>query len=205
MEITQYQEGDSGEGQRQGRQDARPPGDSASRHVIRDKGPLHTPSLGTKGPTSFDPVDTERREVSSWGRRGYGIIFHPQPHLCGVPEVAHVDWLSVTFRPPPEFGWKDIFHAVQRAAPIRVTERKETGWNVYEFCALLGDFGFIAWDGEHQRRTVHVENICTGCMLGESWRPLIALCEIFEGRITRVDLAHEDFFREVCNIEQLLA
>jgi DNA relaxase NicK len=123
--------------------------------------------------------------------------------------VAHNDWLAFTFTPPPEAAkspvpWllpqlREIF-----GLPEFTAKSTGKGWNGYSNRVELGDnshYGLIAFGGEKQRGTVHVElNACV-CALVSDWHTVQQWGESLGAKITRVDLAHDDFAGQTINIE----
>lgn len=53
--------------------------------------------------------------------------------------------------------------------------------------------GFVAMGGERQRGTVCVELTGSGCAHVKAWAPVVAWLDTLGARITRVDVAHDDF------------
>lgn len=67
------------------------------------------------------------------------------------------------------------------------------GWQGYAIRLDLGPFGLLAYGGEFQRGTVHLELNAHGCAGIQDWNALRVWCESSGARITRIDLAHDDF------------
>lgn len=192
------------EARRRAFQSAASRGRLISREVIRDKREEDSYQELSRS-LIFSDHEAERSEIASWSRGGYGVIFHPVPYVFGNPIAAHVDWLGFTLTPPDRYGLEWVFEEIRRLTGLGVTKHRSHGWNGYTMSAALGDFGFIAWGGKHQRATIHVEINGTGCGIVEDWAGLAALGNAIDARITRVDLAHDDFLGKVCSIEQVLA
>jgi len=53
--------------------------------------------------------------------------------------------------------------------------------------------GFVAMGGERQKGTICVELTGAGCAHVKAWARVSAVLDTFEARITRVDIAHDDF------------
>lgn len=124
-------------------------------------------------------------------------------------QVAHNDWLAFTLTPPLEAAhtpiqWllpqlRDIF-----GLPDVVSKSTGKGWNGYFERVNLGDntqFGLIAYGGKNQRGTVHVELNASVCALVPDWNKAQQWGETLGAKISRVDLAHDDFEGEIVNIE----
>jgi phage replication initiation protein len=69
----------------------------------------------------------------------------------------------------------------------------------------LGGFGLLAYGGEHQRGTVHLELNANGCARIKDWNALRVWCEAYGVRITRIDLAHDDFGGQTVSVAQARA
>lgn len=124
----------------------------------------------------------------------------PRPVTRGestLQPTAHIDWLGCTFLPGAE--GLSILEAVFSIAPSS-WEKRPAGWQGYEHRIDLGGFGLLGYGGEHQRGTVHFELNAHGCANIRDWRAVQAWCEASGARITRIDLAHDDFNGEGVSI-----
>lgn len=125
----------------------------------------------------------------------------PRPVTRGESHAtAHIDWFACTFLS----GVGRIATIVEDVFLIPKTEWKNRagGWQGYETRVDLGDFGVLAYGGEHQRGTVHVELNAHGCAQIHDWNRVRLWCESYGARITRLDLAHDDFDGKTVSIEQ---
>ena len=134
------------------------------------------------------------------------------PHIKTISKakkIAHNDWLAFTLTPPQlasciPIQWllpqlRDIF-----GLPDFTAQTTGKGWNGYINRVNLGDnaqYGLIAYGGEKQRGTVHVELNASVCALVPDWHKIQQWGESLGAKITRVDLAHDDFEGEIVNIE----
>lgn len=180
---------------------AAPSSAQSSRVVIRDKSPINPLIVA---PESLAPLEqeSETSTVVSYGRHGHGVVFHPVPYVYGNPLAAHIDWLAFTVKQRIGDGIEWLFRALARVTGIRKTATRKNGWNGYTNRADLDNFGFVAWGGAHQRNTIHVEINGTGCTVVNDWSPFITWLQGERGgKITRVDLAHDDFLGKTCSIE----
>jgi phage replication initiation protein len=121
---------------------------------------------------------------------------------AGKADAAHIDWFACTFRPPND-QFFDVLATVF-LVPRSIWRKREGGWNGYEHRLDLGDFGLLAYGGEAQRGTVHLELNAHGCARIQDWNALRIWCDTYGARITRVDLAHDDFTAETFNIVSAL-
>lgn len=186
-------------------QDAASDAAQLSRVVIRDKRHAITPPDGRITVPAFPDVATEQMEIVCYrsGRLDYRL--HPLSNETVPAQAAHVDWLGFTFVPPSGRALDWVFEEVKRLTSLDVTEIRAVGWNGYLNSARLGEFGIVAWGGRHQRNTIHVEVNGTGCARVQDWVGIAAWGNALDARISRIDLAHDDFEGSVCNIEQILA
>lgn len=124
---------------------------------------------------------------------------------------AFVDWLSVTLRikplldvntdsPGPWFFQFFQHHFSQLLdIPRRSFSVSDKGWMGYEARILFGEsgcYGFVAFGGQSQRNTVSIQLTGACCRRVSSWSAFSHFCARYEGKITRVDLAYDDFNSE---------
>jgi phage replication initiation protein len=146
---------------------------------------------------------SERVEFATDGRRSI-ITLHPVPLDAASPNVAHVDWLSLTVHPPIAEGrgvlnWlmKHLKEVCCLPAPLIHDTRK--GWNGYEhrfeICEAGRDgvkYGLFAFGGKRQRGTAHISLNAQACARIKDWNKVSAWGKTVHGKITRLDLAHDD-------------
>ena len=125
-----------------------------------------------------------------------------------VPQAAHIDWLAFTFTPPSEASQAPIPWLLPQLfrllnLPPVLCQESGKGWNGYTHRVNIGEnaeYGLIAYGGEKQRGTFHVELNATTCALVSDWRTVQQWGESIGAKITRVDLAHDDMNAEVVSI-----
>ncbi len=117
--------------------------------------------------------------------------------------IAHIDWFACTFLPERD----SIVSIIESVflVPYSEWEQRAGGWQGYETRVDLGDFGLLAYGGEHQRGTAHIELNAHGCARIQDWNAVRVWCEAYGVRITRVDLAHDDFSGQSVSIAQARA
>lgn len=125
-----------------------------------------------------------------------------------APQVAHIDWLAFTFTPPPEALQAPILWLLPQLfrlfnLPPILCQESGKGWNGYTHRVNIGEnaeYGLIAYGGEKQRGTVHVELNATACTHISDWHTVQQWGESIGAKITRVDLAHDDMQAEIVSI-----
>jgi len=106
---------------------------------------------------------------------------------------ALIDWLSLTFRPegnPREFidSLLSVFLGHELAASIVDSGHGAQG---YQTMLEIPGFGFAYYGGNHG--TVHIQLSGQGCAVVRSWDDVADLVEAHHAKISRIDLAHDDF------------
>lgn len=139
-----------------------------------------------------------------------GETLSPLESISKPAQVAHNDWLAFTLTPPLEAAKTPVQWLLPHlretfGLPDFSAQSKGNGWNGYSNRVDLGEnshYGLIAHGGEKQRGTVHVElNACV-CGLVPDWEKVQHWGESLGAKITRVDLAHDDFEGRTVTIER---
>lgn len=111
-------------------------------------------------------------------------------------ETAFVDWLAFTVRPlscvPDALSWVraallDVF-----CVPADGWTSKDRGWNGYAHRIDLDAFGLLAFGGDAQKNTLHVELNAQACRRLRDWNAVRLWGEGNAAVVTRVDIAHDD-------------
>lgn len=120
----------------------------------------------------------------------------------GTSHTAHIDWLGVTL-PIPDGVINVPSWAVTQLAQFgfsSLTDRHK-GWFGYQHQQTIDeDCGLIAFGGEAQKGTLHIELTGKGCKVIEDWPALREWCTTRGAKITRVDLAHDDLTGKTANL-----
>lgn len=130
----------------------------------------------------------------------FDVASNPQP-------TALIDWLSVSVVPPDgaSLNWVGDALSMLFGIPRDCWHVTGSGWFGYRQRINLGEWGLLAYGGERQRGTVHFELNAHACARITNWQSVRAWGESMGARITRVDLAHDDFEGKAINIPQMLA
>lgn len=126
-------------------------------------------------------------------------------------QVAHIDWLGFTLTPPTEIRENEqtsirwlIPHLFKIfGLPEVAVQATGSGWNGYDYRVNIGEnaeYGLIAFGGEKQRGTYHVELNAKACAHISNWHTVQQWGESLGAKITRVDLAHDDMKAETVSI-----
>lgn len=118
-------------------------------------------------------------------------------------EIAHIDWFAFTFRYDQlhkalkylKIFLENIFHI-----PPQAWSDTKSGWNGYSTRINLGRYGLLAYGGDSQKNTIHIEINGTGCGQVDDWVTVAAIGEAEDWKITRSDLAYDDFDGITVNI-----
>ncbi|MFM2408769.1 MAG: hypothetical protein RL358_1511 [Pseudomonadota bacterium] len=125
-----------------------------------------------------------------------------------VLHAAHIDWLAFTLTPPQEVAEAPInwllpqLFSLLNIPPVSCVSTGK-GWNGYTTRVNLGEnseYGLIAYGGEKQRGTIHVELNATACAHVVDWQIVQQWGETSGAKITRVDLAHDDLKADIVSI-----
>lgn len=116
-----------------------------------------------------------------------------------------IDWLAFTFF-PPESGpfWPALEHFLAANFDARGYDESSKGWNGYTRSGKIGGC-LIAWGGAHQGGSVHVEipgAICAQC---SDFSTVVEWLQLWGARLTRVDLACDDFAGEDLSVDWAIA
>jgi phage replication initiation protein len=115
-----------------------------------------------------------------------------------------IDWLSFTYFPADGHWRHALAHFLD--ANFKVGRQWERGgaWRGYEQSARVGGC-LVAWGGASQRGTVYVDipgNACSQC---SDFRTVGEWLEFLKARITRVDVAGDDFEGNIVTVDWALA
>jgi len=120
------------------------------------------------------------------------------------PGVAvSIDWLAFTYTPRTEKWIPELRSLLEQHVGLVGWEPRR-GWQGYEQSARI-EGALVAWGGSSQRASVHVE--LPGSSLGgvRDWGRLAGALERLSVRVTRVDVAGDDYFGERLSIGGAIA
>lgn len=125
--------------------------------------------------------------------------FSPDSHSAS----AFIDWFACSFVPPDADAIQTVREWLANVFSVEPSAWKHTGngWNGYTTRVNLEGRGLLAYGGERQRGTIHLELDAHGCALVPDWTFVRAWGDSVGARITRVDLAHDDFTGNRASIE----
>ncbi|WP_341744672.1 replication initiation factor domain-containing protein [Azonexus hydrophilus] len=153
---------------------------------------------------SFAPVGEDVH--SRPGKKGNAVpIYVPRPCAAASAQAAIIDWLAFTVRLSDHYHMAQLLADIQRFFKVSRTADCDYGWNGYTRRTMLGEFGLVAWGGKSQNDTAYVSLNAHGCAMASDWAGIEAWIAGLQAKISRIDLAHDDFTGEVWNIERLRA
>ena len=120
------------------------------------------------------------------------------------PDTAHIDWIAFTIKYHKfhtTIEYLKVFLENLFMIPAGAWLDMRTGWNGYETKIKLGQSGILAYGGDSQKNTIHIEINGSGCGLVNDWSTVAAIGEDQEWKITRSDLAYDDFKGVTVNID----
>lgn len=121
----------------------------------------------------------------------------------GTPANAIIDWLSVTLPSTAPVKMPELMPFLRQLLGVEelIGKSQERGIAGFDKSVALylpvdgtpADVGRIAWGGESQRGRTWLSLSGTLCARVADWQVVAAQLELWEARITRVDVAHDDF------------
>lgn len=110
-------------------------------------------------------------------------------------QSAIVDWLNFTFHLSRDTGeFIRLQNKLGAAFGFTCSKHLKQGFLGYEDSWELGDgFGRMATGGVSQKGTTLISINGNGCMATTDWGAVYQLLQELNARITRIDLAHDDF------------
>ena len=147
-------------------------------------------------PNDDDFSTGERVEIKP-RRGGFKAIRQIDPVTTAPVHGAIIDGLSFSVRPTLEVDQPStwVLEELSRYLPIKECQYKprKGGFAGYRFCADIEGVGLIAWGGESQRGRVTFSMMGGGCSTVHDWQGMQDWLEQHSAKITRADVAHDDF------------
>lgn len=115
------------------------------------------------------------------------------------PQVAHIDWLGFTVQLSETRNMVWLINELRQFFPnitLKPTGKGWFGYDVRHDIQHLNDnvnLGLIAHGGDSQRGTASIQLNAQGCSLIQDWQSLQLWGSQNAKKITRIDLAHDDF------------
>lgn len=156
-----------------------------------------SPRVVTTGGNFFPPT-TQQNEIS-----------RPAISPCPTQQLAHVDWLGFTINIADMGEMSDhetmlwFLLEFHHFSDFFVYEKRRKGWFGYkESYDIEFGSGMLAFGGEHQKDTLHVELTAKGCAAIKDWFAVREWLERMGAKITRADIAHDDHEGKTINLER---
>lgn len=176
-----------------------------SRLVIRDERTPQGETIARDESSSGEwlkDYQSETYKLQSRGGKG-AVIAYPIPLDSANPRVAFIDWFAFTLKPPESQTYLWVQKQLSLLGGLSAFTPNKSGRFGYSHSASIDEAGVMAWGGRNQRGTVYVSLSGKGCARILDWQQLYEWCTRYEAKITRVDLAHDDFTGETVSIEKL--
>lgn len=186
---------------------------SASAALRSSSGLADAPPLTNRGGKS-QGTELDQLESVKLVLDGNKILQVPMRRTWGG-SAAMIDWVTITFGEETLDNGDDVPVTPEQVAiavsnrlsgifGYGITSKRESGVNFYRESYVIGDnYGFVGHGG--QRGTVMVTINGTGCAAAqEGWEiRLKAFLEIAErSKITRIDLAHDDYTGKTYSVDR---
>jgi len=126
------------------------------------------------------------------------------------PQIAHIDWFAFTVQLTDSSDILWLIQQLRQFIPRIELKPAGKGWFGYkdrhDIQHLDGrvNLGLIAHGGDNQRGTASIQLNAQGCAMVSNWALLKSWCIHHAKKITRIDLAHDDFEGEALNIDKAL-
>lgn len=114
----------------------------------------------------------------------------PRPVTRGESLPVSVDWLAFTVR---GVSPSVVIRTVRDWMQLRGAASRPSGLHGYTESVSLEGLGVVAWGGESQGGTVYVSISGAGCRRIVAWDAVRAWGEAHGAKLTRLDLAADDF------------
>lgn len=166
---------------------------SATRTVIRGESAI---TAHCETGNSQEPIKLKR------GNKGQTIVeFQTSPNRESNSDIAFIDWLGFTVK---NIELIDIRNALENIfnLPDLEWELLNRGWSGYRHRIELGQYGWVAYGGSAQQDTINVQLRPNACSQFKNLNSIIQWLEDKKAKITRCDVAHDDYEGEVININQ---
>jgi phage replication initiation protein len=140
--------------------------------------------------------------------RGESITTPPVKHATSFSnQLTLIDFLGFTYFPEElpneDFPLKSLLVNIFNI-PAQDWKQAKTGWQGYENRIILDGHGLVAFGGVSQKKSIHVELSGTGCAQVKDWLLVHDWFVTTDSRITRIDLAHDDFTGRTINIRKAI-
>jgi phage replication initiation protein len=137
------------------------------------------------------------------------VVTRGETHVAegNTSATAFVDWLGFTVGLPAGQRRQWLEDAVETVfcVPRRGWSDTGKGWYGYKHRINLGPFGLLAFGGDAQRGTYHVELNGHGCRAIHDWNAARLWGETYAANVTRLDLAHDDLGAYAVSVAKALS
>lgn len=127
------------------------------------------------------------------------------PNTTARAGVALIDALAFTVIPPDEESMQWVMDQMRQFLPIDRVESRNGLFGFKQSVRFGSGAGVIAWGGESQRDRVLFSIQGQGCSLVKDWASLANWLNAHQVKLTRVDLAYDDFSGDKVNVDWAMA
>lgn len=118
---------------------------------------------------------------------------------------CHVDYLAFTVRAQDGMSWEDqrqhVLWLIRVVfGPVEVEDTGK-GWRGYTDCYRFAGGAIAAFGGDLNKQTIHFDIPGDACSFIANWNELADFLDDYPAKITRCDIAHDDFEGETLSIE----
>ncbi len=152
------------------------------------------------------PIDGEKHYIVPGRNQNAELIRVPVFNPKKDKHNAHVDWLAFTFKKTEKTNVELLLQDLPLVFGISTKKHKilNRGWEGYKDTIQIGEYGYIAYGGKSQKNTIHVELNANACAIISNWDSVQTWLEEHRCKITRTDLAYDDFEGVTVNMEKCL-
>jgi DNA relaxase NicK len=166
---------------------------SESRTVIRGES---TQKVLLEGGKSNESIKLIR------GHDGYLTVqYQTEPIESANSKVAFIDWLGFTVRTLSLGELRKVLIEIFNLKELEWTQT-DKGWSGYKHKIELGHYGWLAHGGKSQKETVNIQLRPAACIQFKNLNSIVEWSKQHNAKITRCDVAHDDYEGELINIEQ---
>lgn len=118
---------------------------------------------------------------------------------------CHVDYLAFTIRAPEGMKFEDqrqhVLWLIRHVFGPVTVEDTGKGWRGYTDCYKFANEARVCFGGDKNNNTIHFDIPGDACSMIADWNRLADFLDDYPAKLTRLDVAHDDFQGETLSIE----